>query len=147
MISTLLNKMRQNGIYIVAIWSLILAVQNLITLAILSQSIRGFVPDSASFWIVLYQIVSVGFSLSFFMAAIGLWRHRHWGRNLFLITAVLFFLVSLIGIFTIQQEELAFRQKLIFAFRYVISSLLPLVYLNMDKVKARFQETQKGSTL
>ena len=142
------DQVRQHyGIYIIALWSLILGAQNLTNLIILSASVRDFIPVGTSGWIIFYQIVSTGFSLAFFAATVGLWRLKLWGRRLFLVTAILFFLVSTVGIFTAQQDELTITEKGLFTLRYFISILLPLIYLNLAHVTAKFQETQKGSSL
>ena len=144
LIHTVLIGARKYGIRIIVVWAVVLGVQNLVTLFILSESIRGFIPTEAAPWITVYQITSVLFSLAFFAAAVGLWRLQPWGRQLFLVTAILFFLVSLFGVYTIQQDQIDSSQRWLRSIRYIISTLLPLAYLNMAEVKARFHDTQKG---
>lgn len=136
-----LDHLYQNyGRIIISLWAFVLGAQNAGTLLILSASVQGNTLVEASIWFRIYQVASVGFTLAFIAAAVGLWQYRNWGRRLFLVTAVVFFMVSLIGIFTLQQGSLSTGETWFQSFRYIISTLLPLAYLNLPNVKAKFQE-------
>jgi len=130
---------RQNyGLYVIAIWSVVLGVQNLVNLLLVSLSIRGI---STSPLVLVYQGVSGIFSLGFFVAAVGLWRRASWGRILFLITVVLFFIVSTAGLFTPELNSPTIGQKWSLGLRYTLSAILPFVYLNLGDIKNKFKPT------
>jgi cell division protein FtsW (lipid II flippase) len=143
-----LNSIRQNyGIYIIALWAIVLGVQNLTNLLLISSSTQNAItqtPSASS--ILFYQLVSVGFSLGFFVASVGLWRKANWGRFLFLITVVLFFMVSTVGLFTPRFNTPTTQEKWWLSTRYALSTILPLVYLNWGPVKDRFNPTFESET-
>jgi len=134
---------RQNyGIYIIALWSVILGAQNLTNLLLISLSTQGEPAGGASVSLVLlYQLLSVGFSLSFFIAAVGLWVKANWARVLFLVTVSLFFVVSFIGLLAPQLDTPTTAQKWLLGVRYTLSAALPLVYLNWGPIKDKFNPT------
>lgn len=135
---------RNYGIYIIAIWSLVLGGQNLSRLLIISASLQGLGSSAPSPLYGVYQgvgAVSAIFSLGFFAAAIGLWRIANWGRILFLVTVISFFIVSTIGLFAPELSNPTIGQKWILGIRYALSAFLPLAYLNLEPVKTRFKPT------
>jgi hypothetical protein len=133
-----LENIQQNyGIYIVALWSIVLGLQNLSNLVIITLSLQGL-PQATSTAILIYRLVSGIFSLGFFVVAVGLWRLAHWGRLGFMAVATLFFVVSIWGLFQPELSDVADQQKWLLIIRYLVSAFLPLMYLNLNSIKEKF---------
>jgi hypothetical protein len=116
----------------------VLGVQNLANLLVVSE----LEPSQSTLppWIFfLYQWLSLGFSLGFFVAAVGLGRRSNWGRWLFLAVVMLFFTVSMVGLLTPHFGGPTTVEKWGLGARYVLSVGLPLIYLNLEPVKNRFR--------
>lgn len=112
-------------------------------LLVLFQSAGSFNAEQSRVWIVfvLNVLFLIGFSLSFY----GLWHHQNWGRLLFLWALGLWAGFGLLALFmpTIlsgSTQTQAVSSVIFNLFRYLVSFLLPLLYLNMAHVKASFQE-------
>lgn len=131
---------RQNfGVHVIAVWSAVLGVLNLLRLFYTSGiGFSRLEVQAPLAQIHLYQWVSLAFSAAFLAAAAGLWTMRNWGRYLFLITALPFFLVSLAGLFVAQTESLSALARWWLGGRYVLSVALPLIYLNLPFVEKLF---------
>ncbi len=137
-----LDTLRQNyGIYIITLWSVVLGMQNLSNLLGITLSTRDLAPTDSPASFLAYQWISLGFSLAFFVVAVGLWRKANWGRVSFLIVTMLFFIVSTIGLLTPQLSGPTTPEKWWLGGRYVISTILPFVYLNLEAVKIKFKPT------
>jgi hypothetical protein len=128
------------GIYIIAIWSAVLGLLNVIRLVYTLQlgpiNIGANLPLAQLY---LYQWVSVAFSVVFGVTAVGLWRRLNWARILFLIAALLFFVVSIIGLFNTSADAPPLEAKWVLGGRYFLSIVLPFVYLNLPFVRKAFQ--------
>ena len=125
-----------------ALWSLVLGLVNLTRLVVISLSLNGLsLSETIASRLLIYQVVSGIFSLVFFVTAVGLWRFTNWGRRLFLLTVVIFFAVSIMGEFTPVLSGPNPDDKGLLVFRYTASAILPLIYLNLGQVKAKFNHT------
>ncbi len=134
------------GIYIIAVWSAVLGLLNLIRVVYtLSDTV---ITDAGGVWLNLfvYRGAHLLFGILFLVAAAGLWLHRNWGRRLFLVCIVFFFGVSLNGLFTPSAQTLPARQKWWLGGRYLLSIVLAVAYLNLPAVARRFQPVAEETT-
>lgn len=133
------------GIYIISIWSFALAVQGIITIVYTVKtqgSVEVLLPKTQ---IGLYQTAVIIFSIAFFIAAIGLWLKANWGRWLFLITCSIYFIISIVGLFISNNNTIGIEIRALLAVRYVVSLILPLIYLNLPFIKEVFEKTTQSS--
>ncbi len=127
----------------IALWALVLSLQNVIRL--MYTLTKGFTYPGSNgplTQLYLYQWVTVAFSLAFLGAAVGLWRREKWGRLLFLVTALLFFVVAIMGLVTTQTNTLSPVAKIALGMRYGLSIVLPWWYLSLSFVKNTFTNTK-----
>jgi len=130
---------RPYGIYVLALWSIVLGLQNFIRLMYtFGINASGFGTMSLSRFYV-YQWFSVILGVSFLVTAFGLWRRLNWGRIAFLIEVSLFFSIALFGVFSPNGNELTPIEKSGLTIQYSLSIILPWVYLNLAFVKDKFQ--------
>lgn len=133
------------GITVIALWSAVLGLQNAISLVYTwrldnSADVSADIP-LAQFYV--YQWVSVIFGVGFFMAAVGLWRLKNWGRIFFLIVGVVFFTTSMVGLFIAPPTDATLQTKALLGGRYLLSVALPFAYLNLPFVKTAFEASSK----
>lgn len=128
------------GIYIVAIWSAVLGLLNLIRL-LLTFSIDSpeLLKDMSLPQFYLYQWACLIFGLGFLGATVGLWRRRNWARVLFLGIALVFFVTAMAGLFVSAPADPSVASRLIRGGRYLLSIILPFIYLNLPFVKDKFK--------
>ncbi len=125
---------RPYGIYVIAVWALVLGLQNIARL-IYTLAIDAGAPLAQLY---LYQWVSVAFSIAFIVAAFGLWNHKNWGRILFLAAAAFFFAIATFGVFSNHPTAMKPVAQWTLVARYAISIALPWIYLNLPFVKKPF---------
>ena len=135
-----MSTLRQNfGVYIIALWSLVLGALNLIRLFYTSGlGFSQFDVQITGPLLYVYQWVSLIFGLLFLAAAFGLLRIKNWGRLLFFAAATLYFIISIFGVWATDLGNLPAPQKMLLTTRYAFSIILPLIYLNLPFVKAIF---------
>ncbi len=140
-----MSTLRQNfGIYIIALWSLVLGALNLIRLFYTSGvGFSQFDVQISGPLLYVYQWVSLIFGLLFLAAAFGLSRIKNWGRLLFFAAATLYFIVSIFGVWVTDLGDLPLQQKILLTGRYLLSIVLPLIYLNLPFIKAIFFASDK----
>ena len=142
-----MSTLRQNfGVYIIALWSLVLGALNLIRLFYTSGlGFSQFDVQITGPLLYVYQWVSLIFGLLFLAAAFGLLRIKNWGRLLFFAAATLYFIISIFGVWATDLGNLPAPQKTLLTTRYAFSIILPLIYLNLPFVKAIFFPLDKQS--
>jgi len=135
-----LNTLRQNyGIYIIALWSFVLGALNLLRLFYTSGiGFEQFEVQAPVAQVHIYQWVSLIFGVLFLAAAFGLARIKNWGRLLFFVAAILYFVISIYGVWVTDISDLSAQAKLLLTGRYALSIVLPLIYLNLPFVKKIF---------
>ena len=136
------------GVWLIAAWAFVLAVLVFVEMLNLTQAIRLNNVESGSqarIWTIF--ILSVTFGLAFISSTYGLWRQHNWGRLLFIWTNVIWSGFNIIALFV---------PTLIFAtgaghsvpelatgiIRFAASLVIPLVYLNLPRVKALFYNNE-----
>ncbi len=125
---------RPYGIYVIAVWALVLGLQNIARLIYTLTVNNGALPTEVR----AYQWVSVAFSVAFLGATVGLWQRKNWGRWLFLLAVPIFFIVATIGVFSANPADISPTARWGLAARYAVSIALPWVYLNLTFVKNAF---------
>jgi len=125
---------RPYGIYVIAVWALILGLQDIVRL-IYTLTVNIGTPPAQ---LHVYQWASAAFSLAFVAAAIGVWQRKNWGRQLFLVAATLFFIVAIVGIFSNPPPNISAASRWGLTFRYAVSIAIPWIYLNLSFVKQPF---------
>lgn len=125
---------------IMAAWSLILGVLNLMNLLILVMLAAGLetnqVPNQMQVWLSFG--LNVIFVVGFFLSGYGLWRYQGWGRTLFLwiITAwAVFNIISL----ALSGGQYSFGALAVNILRFVVTLLVPLWYFHRPEVKTFFE--------
>ena len=143
-----MSTLRQNfGVYIIALWSLILGALNLLRLFYTSGvGFSQFQVQISGPLLYVYQWASLIFGLLFLAAAFGLLKIKNWGRLLFFAAATLYFIISIFGVWVTNPGDLPFQQKLLLTGRYALSIILPLIYLNLPFIKAIFFVSDKQTT-
>lgn len=131
------------GIRLLALWALILAILAAGYLLVLSASVELYsnvYHNQAQVWFIF--LLNVGFSVGFAAGAFGLWRQLNWGRVLFLWLIVVWNGVNLLSVLApgflalnVQESPLDLAINLI---RYGVALLIPLIYLNLPRIKACF---------
>ncbi len=125
---------RPYGTYIIAVWALVLGLQNIARL-IYTLMVANGTPPAALY---AYQWVSVAFSAAFLGATIGLWQRKNWGRRLFLAATPIFFGVAIFGVFAANPADISDAARWGLTARYIVSVALPWIYLNLTFVKNTF---------
>jgi len=135
-----LSTLRQNfGVYIIALWGLVLGALNLLWLFYTSGlGFSQFEVQITGPLLYVYQWVSLIFGLLFLAAALGLFRIKNWGRLLFFAAASLYFIISIFGVWATDLGNLPLQQKILLTGRYILSIILPLIYLNLPFIKRIF---------
>lgn len=133
---------RPYGIYVIAVWALVLGLQNIARLIYTLAVSSGSPPAQ----LYTYEWVSVAFSLIFLVATFGLWQRKNWGRWLFLAAVPLFFTVATFGVFFGNLGDISTATRWGLAARYAVSVALPWIYLNLTFVKNAFSPTKEPFT-
>lgn len=129
------------GIRILALWSLVLAllaVSHLLLLTLAVELYQG--SNQARMWVIfgLNMIFAVGFSA----AGYALWRKKSWGRIAFLWLIALWSTFNFISLFTFGSGINLGQSPLQWALsglKYSTALIIPLVYLNLPRVKHQFE--------
>jgi hypothetical protein len=132
------------GIRIMALWALMLALLALANLLLLSEAVELYSNEYGTqlqAWIVVG--LNVIFGLAFGAATYGLWRHRNWGRILFLWIIVVWAVFNLIaifmpGVFAPANQEAMPDELTINGIRFAVTLLIPVWYLNRPQIKSLF---------
>ena len=130
---------RPYGIYVIAVWALVLGLQNIARLIYTLTVSTGVQPAG----LYAYQWASVAFSVAFLGATVGLWQRENWGRWLFLSIVPIFFVVATIGVFSANPADISTATRWGLTARYAASIALPWVYLNLTFVKNAFMTSLK----
>lgn len=125
------------GIYIIAVWSVVLSLQNLARL-IYTLATDGTGSQATQSQLFFYQWIGMLFSIAFFVAAAGVWQRKNWGRKLFLLATSIFFAISIFGVFASTTADLSPLAQWSLAGRYAISIVIPWIYLNLPFVTQTF---------
>lgn len=125
------------GIYVVAVWSVVLGLQNFIRLVYTFQV--GQERDVSLTRVYIYQWFTMILGVIFLATAFGLWRRREWARKTFLLAVLLFFSVAIWGVFSSGGMGLTLTGKWELTIQYLLSIILPWIYLNLAFVKDKFQ--------
>ena len=131
------------GTYVIAVWAVVLGLQNLVRLIYTLAVDNGGAAQSRLF---LYQWVSVLFSIAFIAAAVGIWQRKNWGRKLFLLSTPLFFAIAIFGVFTADKADISSLAQWSLSVRYAISIAIPWIYLNLPFVTHTFLKQTEDIT-
>jgi hypothetical protein len=137
---------------LVAVWALVLAMLSFAYLLVLSSS-ADFVTNTygtqAQVWAIfgLNLIFGIGFASSSY----GLWTHQNWGRVVFLWTIGLWAGFNLLGLlgaglwWGVERNDTLVSMA-VSGLRYAATLALPLWYLNLPRIKARFSDGKLDDT-
>jgi len=133
---------RRLGIAIIAAWAVVLGLLNFVRLVYTFSLVDGsaLAPQGRVF---VYQWAAAIFGLAFLAAAWGLWKRANWGRWLFLAVATGFFVTSIVGLFTAQVDAPPPEARPWLLARYILSIILPALYLNLPFIKQSFDATEE----
>ena len=145
------NNLPKWGVWICAGWSLALALLALATLLQLTGAAGLYSEVYGSrvrVWLVF--ILNVVFCLAFIASAFGLWRQLNWGRLLFLWTIIVwsgFNLLALLlrDVIYTSTTDSATGDMTLSAIRFALGLVLPLMFLNLPRVKALFYNTSSDA--
>jgi hypothetical protein len=103
-------------------------------------------PETLFGWLSLAMAFAAPFG--FGASVYGLWELRPWGRYLFLTTSTLFFGFNLIGVWlpggvppSIQDPTQIRNARLLASARYGLALAIPLVYFNLNRIRALFRKS------
>lgn len=131
-------------IRLVALWALVLAMLAIAYLLVLSNSadfVTNLYGTQAQVWAIFG--LNLMFALGFASSSYGLWTHQNWGRVVFLWTIGLWAGFNLLGLFAsnlwwgVERDD-SLVSVAISGLRYAATLALPLWYLNLPRIKARF---------
>ncbi len=124
------------GIFILSLWSFVLAVIAFAKMALLTQAV-AYTNNITQLWIIfiLNALLGLGFSFSTY----GLWTRQNWGRLLFLGVMTLWSGANLLVLF----DPTGLAQSTTFeivtnGLRFTAGLILPLWYLNLPRIKMLF---------
>lgn len=138
------GKIPRWGVWLIAAWALVLAILVFVEMLNLTQAIRlNAIGSDNQTQIWIFFILSTSFSLAFLSSTYGLWRTHNWGRLLFIWTNVVWscfnitalFIPTLIFASANSHTALELTTSTI---RFTVSLIIPLVFLNLPRVKALF---------
>ena len=130
------------GIYLFAIFSLILALIAVVRLLILIQTVELYSDEFGNqtlVWIIF--VLNSLFGLGFAASAYGLWKRYNWGRILFMWLIVSWSGLNLFAIYSpyfSPRQDLSFDGAMISSLRFGFGIILSLVYFNLPRVKELF---------
>lgn len=130
------------GIRIIAAWALVLAVLAVAHLLLLSIAVEFSQGDNQlRMWVIF--ALNLIFAVGFAFGAYGLWQHAPWGRIVFLWLIGLWSAFNFMSLFApglSPDVPRATWQLLLNGVRYGLALAIPLLYLNLPNIKARFDE-------
>ena len=132
------------GVWLIAAWAVVLAILVFVEMLNLTQAVRlNNVADGSQVQIWLIFILSIFFGLAFASSTYGLWRYQNWGRLLFIWTNLVWSGFNIMALFVPDVIfALGSRHSVVElttnSLRFAISLFLPLLYLNLPRVKALF---------
>ncbi|MFQ5611055.1 MAG: hypothetical protein ACE5H9_02880 [Anaerolineae bacterium] len=135
---------RSFGLWVIVGWSIVVVFEIAARLWLL-VNIPGLMSLPTRNLIVLFVIVDVGFIIGFLVAAYGLARRLEWGRRLFIALSIVRFGVLTFGLFlpgviSSQAGSLRPGQQGWLLGRYAASLVLPVWYLSLAHIRARFKD-------
>jgi hypothetical protein len=134
------------GIRIIAAWAAILALLAFVNLLILVNSVELYSNQSGNqlqVWLIFS--FNIAFGLSFGAAAYGVWQEQNWGRLLFLWTIGGWAVFNILAILS-STGQLTVIELLLNVFRFAITLLIPVWYLNRPQIRSFFYATPANST-
>jgi hypothetical protein len=135
------------SLYVIITWAIILAFNTGVILWDLTGPLAQFgSPDTLFGWLSLALAFAAPFG--FGASVYGLWELRPWGRYLFLTMSTLFFGFNLIGVWlpggvppNLQDPTQIRNARLLASVRYGLALVIPLIYFNLNRIRALFQES------
>ena len=135
------------SLYIFIVWVVILAFNTGVALWDITGPLAQFgTPNTLFGWLslILAFVAPFGFGASVY----GLWDLRPWGRYLFLTVSTFFFALNLIGVWlpggvplSLQDPIQIRNARLLASARYGLALVIPLIYFNLDRIKALFRKS------
>lgn len=139
---------RPLSLYFFIAWAILLTFNTGVALWDITGPLAQFgSPDTLFGWLslVLAFVAPFGFAASVY----GLWELRPWGRYLFLILSTLFFAFNLIGVWltgglppNLEDATQIRNARLLASARYGLALVIPLIYFNLSRIRALFQESR-----
>jgi len=132
------------AIRVFALWAGVLALLAVARLLLLSRSVElvsNQFGNQGLAWVVFG--LNVAFALGFGYCAYSLWQQQNRGRIAFLWLIAVWSIFNVIGLLFGPAIPAAMQISLNI-FRYAVGLVIPLFYLNLPRVKARFVESQPG---
>ena len=141
------NNLPKWGIWICAGWSLalaVLAVANLLQLTLAAGLYSDVYGAQARLWLVF--VLNIAFGLAFVACAFGLWQKQNWGRLLFIGTIIAW---SAFNLLAVLLRDVVYSSVVestpagaaVNTIRFALGLFLPLLFLNLPRVKALFYNT------
>ena len=132
------------GVWICAAWALALAVLAVANLLLLTQAAGLYHDDNGDqtqIWVIF--LLNVCFGLAFAASTYGLWRQKNWGRLLFLWSIVVWSGFNFLALFAPEilfssSRQYTTSQLTTNGVRFMLGMIVPLLYLNLPRVKALF---------
>jgi len=132
------------GVWLCAGWACTQVVLTIFNLLLLTKAVELYSDEygnQARVWVVF--ILNVGFGVVFAFSTYGLWRRQNWGRLLFLWAITIWTSFNLIGLFlpvfiSTSNGQFTISQVAANGIRFALTLVIPLIYLNLPRVKALF---------
>jgi hypothetical protein len=129
------------GIRIMAAWSLVLAVLAASHLLLLTLAVELYQGDNQlRIWVIF--ALNLLFCVGFGAAGYGMWLHQGWGRVAFLWLIAVWSAFNFMGLFApglMFNVTHSFWQMVQNGLRFSAALIIPLVYLNLPRIKAQFE--------
>ncbi len=135
------------GIRILALWAVVLALLAMSHLLLLTLAVELYEGDNqARMWVIfgLNIIFAVGFSA----AGYGLWLKKNWGRIAFLWLIGVWSAFNFISLLAPNLNLILGQPPLQWLFaglKYSAALVIPMVYLNLPRVKTEFEPQEVTS--